>query len=142
MLLPIRALPNRLNDTNWLLERHEAVFELKAEGLSQRETTEVLFAVGDVLYGRWEARVPWRGATGEKGGEIGEEIGSKIGNYKYNIIDDFNNAILSTRLNDEDVNNFAMFLGTLAKKIESCYIDCRVSFRRLMYEYGAYVSAD
>jgi hypothetical protein len=81
-----------------------------------RNEIEANFAVGDVLYGRWEARVPWRGATGQKGGEIGEEIGSKIGNYKYNIIDDFNNAILSRRLNDEDVNNFAMFLGTLAKK--------------------------
>ena len=80
-----------------------------------RNEIEANFAVGDVLYGRWEARVPWRGGTGQKGAEIGEEIGSKIENYKYNIIDDFNNAILNRRLNDEDVNKFATFLGTLAK---------------------------
>jgi hypothetical protein len=81
-----------------------------------RNEIEANFAVGDVLYGRWEARVPWRGATGLKGGEIGGEIASQIGNYKYNIIDDFNTAIMTGHVNDEDVTNFAKFLGRLARE--------------------------
>jgi len=81
-----------------------------------RNEIEANFVVGDVLYGRWEARVPWRGATGLSGGEIGDEIGSKIGTYKYNIIDDFNNPIMNGAVNDEDVANFAEFLENLAKE--------------------------
>jgi hypothetical protein len=79
------------------------------------------FELGDVLYGRWEARVPWRGATGLKGDAIGGEIGSQIGTYKHNIIDDINNAIIYGNVTDKDVDQFAQFLedsqGKLAKEV-------------------------
>jgi hypothetical protein len=96
-----------------------------------RNEIEANFTIGDLLYGRWEARVPWRNETGLKGGEIG----SKIGDYEYNIIDDLNNAIMSGVVNDKEVANFAEFLENLAKQKQKL-------LHKLSDEYGACVSAD
>ncbi|BDC46027.1 hypothetical protein [Paraburkholderia terrae] len=63
------------------------------------------FFVGDVLYGRSEAREPWTGRL------TGRDLGSNIAGSRYNIIDDLNNAILNTKVWDEDVQSFADWLS-------------------------------
>jgi hypothetical protein len=62
---------------------------------------EDFFQEGDVLYGRREARQPWRM----------EEFESQIAHCRYNIIDDLNNAIINGKTNSEEVNRFADYLG-------------------------------
>jgi len=59
------------------------------------------FVLGDVLYGRSEARDMWLTV---------DEVGSTIRDYKHNIIDRINNAIINGNLADEDVHQFAEFL--------------------------------